>query len=115
MTWLEIIGWNKKQNGGMKWLQRRGCYMNHRVALLSSHFSPFSVVMASEKEAALAAIPSDSPKTIFDKIISREIPHHVVLEFRDIRPQGPIHILVIPKVKDGLTGLSKAEESQWRI
>ncbi|CAN6930328.1 unnamed protein product [Brassica oleracea] len=112
MTWLEIIGWNKKQNGGMKWLQRRGCYMNHRVALLSSHFSPFSVVMASEKEAALAAIPFDSP-TIFDKIISREIPHHVVyeddkvLEFRDIRPQGPIHILVIPKVKDGLTGLSK--------
>ncbi|CDY32019.1 BnaC06g15970D [Brassica napus] len=116
MMWLEIIGWNKKQNGGMKWLQRRGCYMNHRVALLSSHFSPFSVVMASEKEAALAAIPSDSP-TIFDKIISREIPHHVVYEddnvlaFRDIRPQGPIHILVIPKVKDGLTGLSKAEEN----
>ena len=34
-----------------------------------------------------------------------------VLEFRDIRPQGPIHILVIPKVKDGLTGLSKVPNS----
>ncbi|KAK7853303.1 adenylylsulfatase hint1 [Quercus suber] len=35
--------------------------------------------MASEKEAALAAVPSDSP-TIFDKIISKEIPSKVVYE-----------------------------------
>lgn len=33
-----------------------------------------------------------------------------VLAFRDIAPQAPTHILLIPKVKDGLTGLSKAEE-----
>lgn len=33
-----------------------------------------------------------------------------VLAFRDITPQGPVHILLIPKVRDGLTGLSKAEE-----
>ncbi|KAF8080228.1 hypothetical protein N665_0964s0009 [Sinapis alba] len=85
---------------------------HHRVAILSSHISP---VMASEKEAALAATPSDSP-TIFDKIISKEIPSTVVYEddkvlaFRDITPQGPVHILLIPKVRDGLTGLSKAEE-----
>ncbi|EEF41819.1 histidine triad (hit) protein, putative [Ricinus communis] len=71
--------------------------------------------MASEKEAALAAIPSDSP-TIFDKIIDKEIPSTIVYEddkvlaFRDISPQAPIHIIIIPKVKDGLTGLSKAEE-----
>ncbi|CAN7135243.1 unnamed protein product [Brassica rapa subsp. narinosa] len=86
--------------------------MSHRVSILSSHLSP---VMASEKEAALAATPSDSP-TIFDKIISKEIPSTVVFEddkvlaFRDITPQGPVHILLIPKVRDGLTGLSKAEE-----
>uniref|UniRef100_A0A1J3CU60 14 kDa zinc-binding protein n=1 Tax=Noccaea caerulescens TaxID=107243 RepID=A0A1J3CU60_NOCCA len=86
--------------------------MSHRVAIFSSHFSP---VMASEKEAAHAATPSDSP-TIFDKIISKEIPSTVVYEddkvlaFRDMKPQGPIHILLIPKVRDGLTGLSKAEE-----
>ena len=30
-----------------------------------------------------------------------------VLAFRDIAPQAPTHILLIPKVKDGLTGLSK--------
>ncbi|KAJ0246823.1 Adenylylsulfatase HINT1 [Hirschfeldia incana] len=88
---------------------------HHRVAILSSHISPVSAVMASEKEAALAATPSDAP-TIFDKIISKEIPSTVVYEddkvlaFRDITPQGPVHILLIPKVRDGLTGLSKAEE-----
>ncbi|XP_010525428.1 PREDICTED: 14 kDa zinc-binding protein [Tarenaya hassleriana] len=70
--------------------------------------------MASEKEAALVATPSDS--TIFDKIINKEIPSTVVYEddkvlaFKDIEPQAPVHILLIPKVKDGLSGLSKAEE-----
>jgi diadenosine tetraphosphate (Ap4A) HIT family hydrolase len=32
-----------------------------------------------------------------------------VLAFRDINPQAPTHILIIPKVKDGLTGLAKVE------
>ena len=41
--------------------------------------------------------------TIFSKIIAREIPadivyeDDVVLAFRDIAPQAPVHILVIPK------------------
>lgn len=41
--------------------------------------------------------------TIFTKIISREIPADIVYEddlalaFRDISPQAPTHILVIPK------------------
>ncbi|PPR88808.1 hypothetical protein GOBAR_AA31871 [Gossypium barbadense] len=35
--------------------------------------------MALEKEAAIAAAPSDSP-TIFDKIINKEIPATVVYE-----------------------------------
>lgn len=41
--------------------------------------------------------------TIFEKIIAREIPAEVVYEddqclaFRDISPQAPVHILVIPK------------------
>ncbi len=43
------------------------------------------------------------PDTIFSKIIRREIPADIVYEddqalaFRDINPQAPVHILVIPK------------------
>lgn len=42
-------------------------------------------------------------KTIFTKIINREIPADIILEdedliaFADINPQAPVHILVIPK------------------
>jgi len=41
--------------------------------------------------------------TLFEKIIAREIPADIVheddqcLAFRDIQPQAPTHILVIPK------------------
>ncbi|MBN1300215.1 MAG: histidine triad nucleotide-binding protein [Melioribacteraceae bacterium] len=44
-------------------------------------------------------------KTIFSKIISREIPADIVYEtesvlaFRDINPQAPVHILIIPKIE----------------
>ena len=60
-----------------------------------------------------------SDKTIFAKIIDREIPADIVYEddqalaFRDIAPQAPTHILIIPKrpidmienVEDGDAGL----------
>ncbi|MFT5425323.1 MAG: histidine triad (HIT) family protein [Gammaproteobacteria bacterium] len=42
-------------------------------------------------------------ETLFSKIIDREIPADIVYEdeqclaFRDINPQAPVHILVIPK------------------
>ncbi|HEX2865948.1 MAG TPA: histidine triad nucleotide-binding protein [Ignavibacteriales bacterium] len=42
-------------------------------------------------------------ETIFSKIIRKEIPAKIVYEsddvlaFRDINPQAPVHILVIPK------------------
>ncbi|KAI4348531.1 hypothetical protein L6164_009244 [Bauhinia variegata] len=91
-------------------------YLTDRIVVLASHFSP----MASEKEAALAAAPSDAP-TIFDKIINKEIPSTVVYEddkvlaFRDTSPQAPVHIVIIPKIRDGLTGLSKAEERHVEI
>lgn len=41
--------------------------------------------------------------SIFDKVISREIPADIIYEtemclaFRDINPQAPEHILIIPK------------------
>ncbi|WP_017651366.1 histidine triad nucleotide-binding protein [Fortiea contorta] len=46
---------------------------------------------------------SETTETIFSKIIRREIPADVVYEddlalaFKDINPQAPVHILVIPK------------------
>jgi histidine triad (HIT) family protein len=42
-------------------------------------------------------------KTLFEKIIDREIPARIVYEnetvlaFHDIAPQAPVHVLVIPK------------------
>jgi histidine triad (HIT) family protein len=42
-------------------------------------------------------------ETIFSKIIRKEIPADIVYEdnlalaFRDVQPQAPVHILVIPK------------------
>ena len=50
--------------------------------------------------------------TLFTKIISREIPAEIVYEdelclaFRDINPQAPTHILLIPK--KAIAGLSDA-------
>ncbi len=44
-----------------------------------------------------------TPKTIFRRIIDREIPAKIVYEdeislaFQDVSPQAPVHILVIPK------------------
>ncbi len=44
------------------------------------------------------------PETIFSKIIKKEIPADIVYEsgnvlaFRDINPQAPVHILIIPKI-----------------
>ncbi|KAL4443894.1 hypothetical protein ABPG75_011631 [Micractinium tetrahymenae] len=70
----------------------------------------------SEVDAAQKAASSGDGPTIFDKIISKEIPAKVIYEddqalaFRDISPQGPVHFLVIPKVRGRLTQLSKMQE-----
>ena len=53
------------------------------------------------------------PSFRFDKIIAKEIPSSIVYEddkvlaFRDINPEAPVHVLVIPKFRDGLTQLGK--------
>ena len=44
--------------------------------------------------------------SIFSRIVAREIPADIVAEtdeliaFRDIAPQAPVHLLVVPKVSD---------------
>ncbi|MEK7483028.1 MAG: histidine triad nucleotide-binding protein [Planctomycetota bacterium] len=51
--------------------------------------------------------------TVFGKILRREIPADIVYEdeqcmaFRDINPQAPVHILLIPK-----KGISKLSDAQ---
>lgn len=54
--------------------------------------------------------------TIFGKIIRREIPADIVYEddqclaFRDINPQAPVHVLLIPKKEINQVGNAKAED-----
>ena len=67
---------------------------------------------------AAALVADGAPPTVFDKIISGEWSSDKIhedelcLAFRDINPQAPVHFLVIPKHRDGLTQLSKAREDQ---
>ena len=48
---------------------------------------------------------SDTERTIFSRIIAREIPATIVAEtdtliaFEDIAPQAPVHLLVVPKTE----------------
>ncbi|KAI3798480.1 hypothetical protein L1987_33757 [Smallanthus sonchifolius] len=78
--------------------------------------SRVSATQDEEAAARAAATEANSgAPSIFDKIISKEIPSTIVYEdekvlaFRDINPQAPVHVLVIPKLRDGLTELGKAE------
>jgi histidine triad (HIT) family protein len=57
--------------------------------------------------------------TIFTKIINKEIPADIVYEddsslaFRDVNPQAPVHILIIPKKP--LEQLNDAEVSDQEL
>lgn len=57
-----------------------------------------------------------SEKTIFQKIIDREIPAPLVYEddlvaaFNDISPQAPIHVLIVPKKLIPRVGEAVAED-----
>lgn len=52
--------------------------------------------------------------TIFDKILTKEIPSKIVYEdekflcFHDINPIAPIHVLLIPKIKGNLDMLENS-------
>ncbi len=62
---------------------------------------------------------SEATETIFSKIIRKEIPADIVYEdnlaiaFRDINPQAPVHILVIPK--QAIAKLSDAESKDHAL
>jgi histidine triad (HIT) family protein len=72
------------------------------------------------QEAKQAAASSSSEKTgaptVFDKILSGEWSSDKVFEdeqclaFRDVHPQAPVHIVLIPKQRGNLTKLSCASQ-----
>ena len=109
-------------------LLRRSPLLRPHALRVSRDFAPrrFARHIASstneEAAAKTAAATADTGgPTIFDKIIAKEIPSSIVYEdekvlaFRDINPQAPVHVLVIPKLRDGLTGLDKAEPRHAEI
>ncbi|WP_256529394.1 histidine triad nucleotide-binding protein, partial [Limnofasciculus baicalensis] len=55
-------------------------------------------------------------ETIFSKIIRREIPADIVYEddlaiaFKDIAPQAPVHIIIIPKKPISQVSAAEAED-----
>jgi histidine triad (HIT) family protein len=57
-------------------------------------------------------------KTLFEKIVAREIPATIVYEdelvlaFRDINPQSPTHVLIIPKKPIIRVSEAKPEDHQ---
>jgi histidine triad (HIT) family protein len=57
-----------------------------------------------------------SNQTIFEKIIDREIPAEIVYEddlclcFRDISPQAPVHVLLVPKKPIPRLGLATDDD-----
>ena len=57
-------------------------------------------------------------KTLFEKIIAREIPGTVVYEddqvvaFQDIRPQAPVHVLIVPRKPIPRIAEAKPEDQQ---
>lgn len=59
-------------------------------------------------------------KTIFKKIIDKEIPSKIVYEddlclaFHDVSPQAPVHVLVIPKTTK-LRSLDDVEETDKEL
>ena len=57
-------------------------------------------------------------KTLFEKVIAREIPATIIYEdekviaFRDVKPQAPVHVLIVPKKPIPRIAEAKAEDHQ---
>lgn len=79
-------------------------------------FASSGVASPARPALTLQRTMSTEGPTVFDKIISKEIPATVLYEddkclaFKDVAPQAPTHFLVIPKVRGNLSQLSKAKE-----
>ncbi len=69
-----------------------------------------------QASAALSSFTCMADKTLFEKICDKEIPATIVYEdeqcvaFRDISPQAPLHILIIPRKAIPRVGLAVADD-----
>ena len=60
-----------------------------------------------------------SEKTLFEKICDREIPATILFEderciaFRDISPQAPVHVLIIPRKAIPRVGVATPPDESW--
>eukprot|EP00123_Amoebidium_parasiticum_P019405 comp25075_c0_seq1/m.46946 comp25075_c0_seq1/g.46946 ORF comp25075_c0_seq1/g.46946 comp25075_c0_seq1/m.46946 type:complete len:154 (-) comp25075_c0_seq1:67-528(-) len=90
-----------------------------RPLLARRAFHSSRVTCDEVKKAQQAAAKPKATETLFSKILRKEIPSKGVYEdelvyaFRDIAPQAPTHILVIPKKP--IPQLSKAEDGDTMI
>ncbi|KAJ9168505.1 hypothetical protein P3X46_020019 [Hevea brasiliensis] len=124
-TLLRNRGISTRAFSNVKSSPRPISYINYKFLLsIQSRRSLFRTTVINDEEAsaqeAAASAESGAP-TIFDKIIAKEIPSSIVYEddrvlaFRDVNPQAPVHVLVVPKFRDGLTQLGKAERRHREI
>lgn len=88
--------------------------------LLGRNFINLRSNYSEEAKAQLVkAAEAIAQPTIFDKIISKEIPATIIYEdekclaFRDIAPQAPVHFLVIPKRR--IPRLEDSQESDAEV
>ncbi len=75
----------------------------------------------TKEEVLKAQNAKEEEITIFDRIISGEFPADKIYEdekciaIHDAQPTAPIHFLMIPKNRDGLSTLDNAEEKHKNI
>ena len=97
---------------------RRGSILRlSHICTSLPHLSRSVLRMSSSVEPP--AIPKEATQpTIFDKIISKQIPADIVYEddqclaFRDINPQAPVHVLLIPKKRIPMLSMATENDTQ---
>ena len=95
---------------------RRAPENTHRIKRTRPMASSTNDEQLNAQEAILKGMQDSTEPTIFDKIVSKDIPATVLYEdnlamaFKDVNPVAKTHFLVIPKIKAGLSQLSKATE-----
>ncbi len=89
-----------------------------RLRVLSHHVQASSEVSKAQAAVAAKAATLDVNNTIFGRILRKEIPAKMIFEddkciaFRDVDPQAPSHILVIPRKHISQLSTSKDDDKE---